>query len=140
MTDEYGFGAAASSALILYEMTQRGSGRTARMIERAQDGDQIVCANGRECDRIFRLLAKARKSNVRVFVVNENHPLSRMEPARGRTFFDHGWILQHFENALKLAARDLEHFQRATSKTWPEAPPPMDSKAVTYLDTFARNR
>lgn len=121
--DEYGFAAAAKAGLRMFEACSRQSGRTMRMIERVTEDDQIVASTEREATRIRQLLKAARKPKVRVHVVDPSRvPMSAGvgTAPHGRTFFEHSWVLQFFERRMEGAERDLEIFQRETSKTWPE--------------------
>jgi hypothetical protein len=143
--DEYGFSAAMAAGLHLFDLAGRRSGRTTRMIERAQDGDLIVCATECERRRLQRLLRDAGKPGVRVIHVGEGEsPVSRLGGRRqGRAFFDHEWTRRHFVAALRNAESDLEHWQCAISE-WAMCNPPRgdvvapDSYAALFVSDFAR--
>lgn len=132
--DEYGFSAAQRMGLRVFETSSRGSGRTMRMIERARDGDQIITHLSKEAKRLESLLRKAGKKKVRVYVCGPDcNPMEIGRANAGRTFFDHSWMLMHFEQALHNADRDLECLQREMSATWPEAPE-IDNSGARMID------
>jgi hypothetical protein len=135
MSDEYGMTAAAKTGLRIFEMSSRGSGRTARLVERVTDEDQIITPTREASDYIRHRLRDAGKKT-RVFTI----PVDRFKPeysANGRTFFDHTWIEQYMLQSICRAEDDIEAMQRAMSKTWPEAPPKPDSLSARWLGEYA---
>lgn len=134
--DEYGFIAAALSGLNLFEVTQRASGRTSRMLERVTDDDQIVFSNEREKSRVERLLKKSGKMKVRLYVVDPKRvPMELVGTApRGRTFFDHSWSREFLMHRIHQANHALGVFQRETSKTWPESPDALRNPVADFLN------
>ena len=133
MSDEYGLTAAAKTGLRIFEMSSRGSGRTARLVERVTDEDQIVVPKREVAEYIRRKLRDAGKKT-RVLVVDRFNPEHRAQ--NGRTFFDHTWIEQYIRDATCRAEDDIEAMQRAMSKTWPEAPKP-DSIPARIVNEYA---
>jgi hypothetical protein len=135
--DEYGIAAAARVGVLMYEQACRNSGRTSRMIERVTDEDQIIVPSG-DVSRHVRYMLKEAGKKTQVFVVRPGDvPMRTVGTApKGRTFFDHTWIEQHVLHALTCSERDLEAFQRATSKTWPEKPK-ADSQSAGRMNEWA---
>jgi len=120
--DEYGHSAAAKAGILMFEMGCRQTGRTMRLIERVTNDDQIVAPTSQVAEHLRRELKRAGKAT-QVLVIEPGTPMYRAGSApRGRTWFEHTWTQAFFEIALESAKRDLEHFQRSMSKTWPEAP------------------
>ncbi len=129
--DEYGFGAAASAGLRMFDGACRATGRTSRLIERVTDEDQIVCPTSQIAEHVRRLLHHAKKkTRVIVSPVNEVPMHHAGTAPHGRTYFEHTWVQAHFERALSGAAADLRTFSIAMSKTWPDAP---DSKTPEQM-------
>lgn len=131
IADEQGYGATARAALTIYEGHARRTGRTARLIERLGPDDQVVCPNNTIADHLRRRLREAKKPSVRVIVVDPREvPLTRVATApRGRTFYEHTWVLDFFMRQLSEAERDLDRWAAAMSKTWPAAPGPESERA-----------
>lgn len=119
--DEYGYSAAMKAGLAVFEMSGRGSGRTMRMIERAADEDRIVTTTPREAKRIERILRERGKKTAVVALEPSALPMERLSTQPlGRTWFDHLWQQAYYEHRMAQADSDLEFFQKAVSKTWPE--------------------
>lgn len=139
-SDVYGFSAAAQSGLQLFEIASRQSGRTARLIERVGQYDQIIVPNSQMADEIRRRLRLAGKQTVKVIMVPPNtNPLAHVGTAPlGRTFFEHEWIRCRIAQAIAGAADDIDAMQAAMSKTWPKAPDPSDSQNAELVGRFAR--
>jgi hypothetical protein len=135
--DEYGFAAALKLSLRMFEMLNRGTGRTMRLVERVTEEDQIVVASTREAEALRYHLKRAGKPKIRVLVYPPQNFGGFGPQADGRTFFDHNWTLKFFEHRLRSSEQDLENLQRAVSKTWPEKPE-IDSSA-TRIHIFERD-
>lgn len=123
--DNQQHGAMLESAMMVFETASRRTGRTSRLIEYVQNGDQIVCLNVDDKRRLEQLLRQARKTGVRVIVHADmgRPPMYSVGTApEGRTFFEHRWLDEYWLNVIRSAKDDLYHFSRAMSKTWPEAP------------------
>lgn len=60
-----------------------------------------------------------RGIKVRVTVVNPNDPVSVFGrpgvPVEGRAIFDHGWVEKFYQNAIELAAKDIQKLQNNLS-------------------------
>lgn len=70
-SDEYGFVAAARVGLEMFDHSQRGTGRTTRLIERATDNDIVITATDANARHLSSLLRRAGKKT-RVVVVRED--------------------------------------------------------------------
>jgi SMC interacting uncharacterized protein involved in chromosome segregation len=96
------------SALEIYLQTSRATGRTNALIDQLLDGDRVIVPNAREADRIHRL---TRDRNLKIRV--EVWSFDRMGPVadrmlKGRTYFEHTFIEQHYMDRLKMADQELE--------------------------------
>lgn len=136
--DEYGFAATAKTALNLFEVQSRSSGRTSRMIERLRDGDRVLVGDQKFARWIEDRLAKVGKKDVKVLVVPPSqNPMERYGTSPvGRTFFDHTWIEAFFHRSLDNAARDLQYIQQAMSKDWPDQTNPLADKSGWSMNEF----
>jgi len=123
--DEYGIGSSAIVGLRLFEMSARRSGRTERMISMAGDDDIIVCLDGKEAQRVERLLrAKGKKTRV-----THREPtlasLAYIRPAvAGRCLPDHGWVYEYFVRAMRAAEADLAGVRRIVGRGKPDMSAP----------------
>ena len=123
--EDYGIGGAAKMALLVLAQASRRSGRTSRLVERAQPGDRIIVSTEIEKRRVQQLLTRAGKIDVAVRVCS---PL-RDERAwhlgtnpTGITLFDADWVEQWYLNRIERAQLDFEKMQGALSKD--RKPPP----------------
>lgn len=111
--DENGMGSAALVGLRLFDAASRRSGRTERMIERARDGDVIVCSQDREAQRVKALLRKAGKNTAVVHAKASPGSLSHIVQAvafgarGGRVLFDHEFAYAYISAAIQDAEYDL---------------------------------
>lgn len=105
LVDEYGFGSAAFAGVRLFEETQRGTGRTSRLIERVKDGDAIVVISREQADLHRRLLRDARKKGVSVLVWDNGTAMSAKGRVAGRFILDHVLQAHLIEKAIKLELR-----------------------------------
>lgn len=136
IADDCGFGAIARTAIVMFDTSRRGAGRTHRMIERLSDEDQVVCPNEQIARYVRDALKRAGKPGTRVLVVDPRRsPLESAGTApRGRTFFEHTWVFEYYLAVLGDAERHLEGFARAMSKTWPQAPDAdPDGNRIRYM-------
>lgn len=115
--DEYGYGATLAVALDLFEVNSRATGRTERLVMRAQEGDCIITTTSREVARINLLLKTAgrTKVEVRALAITEMPPDILRAKVRGRVLFDHLWIFAYYKKLLATAAIDLVHLRNAMS-------------------------
>lgn len=123
MIDEYGFGSAALATLFLFDLEQRRSGRSSRMIERAQAGDVVVVASPHEMRRLEALLRAIGKTDVRLFVSEHGEFPQGLAGRRiaGRVIFDHDWLRKHFERAIRHAEGALDAWSLRLSEKLPPA-------------------
>lgn len=114
--DHFGIGAAILGAARIYFSSARGTGRTTSMIESVKDGDRIVVSSAREVSRLKLLLAE-RALQVSVLCIDPGDPgcLCRHATPEGRTIFDHYWVEQYYELALKNASHGIDRLQREFS-------------------------
>lgn len=136
VTDEYGFFSATVIGLNMFDGLSRASGRTTRLVERVEDGDQIVCPTTGIANHVSRMLHDAGKKKVRVFSVPVSSvPMSRVGTSpNGRTFFDHTWVSDFLLCRLNEAKADLNVFSREMSKSWPDVPQEEPSRQLEYMD------
>ena len=105
---DYGYKAALQAGLQVYENASRASGRTARMIERVNPDDVIVCADGRAGHFIQQRLRDAGKQAHVVVCDPTPYALDeRMRGIQARVFFEHTWELRYWEQVLASAAEAL---------------------------------
>ena len=114
--DHFGIGQALKGMARVYFQAARGTGRTTSLLESLKDGDRVCCVNGKEADRLTRML-RERKVDAQAIAVDPNTPERIFERGtpKGRTIFDESWIEQYYLRALEAAARDIDHLQREAS-------------------------
>lgn len=136
-SDEYGFAAAAMVGLHVFETSARSTGRTLRLVERVTDDDVIIVPSAQMARDMERRLRDAgKKTKVRVVEPGEN-PLDRQGTMpRGRAFFEHEWVRQHFMRTIEHGVHTLDVWQKAMSKTWPEAPEQIDESGGKISERY----
>lgn len=106
--DEHGMGSAALCGLRLFEMSSRRSGRTSRMVAMADDNDVIVCIDGKEAQRVERMLrAKGKKTRVTHRPPNLDALMELRPSVPGRCLPDHSWVYAYFMASIERAEREL---------------------------------
>lgn len=113
--DEYGYGAAASCGLKMFETCSRGSGRTQRMIERLADGDCVIVATAQFGEYIRGRLRDAGKNKVKVVVADPRRdPFETLAGTIfGQVLFDHTWVLAYHEMMLNDATTSFDRLREA---------------------------
>lgn len=123
--DEHGMGSAALSGLRLFEMASRRSGRTTRMVAMAGDNDVIVCINGREAQRVERMLREKGKKTRVTHCPASLDALADIRPAMdGRCLPDHSWVYEYFVGAIERAERDLASVRQIVGREAPDTDVP----------------
>lgn len=114
--DHFGIGAALQAMASIYFRQSRLTGRTTSLVESVKDGDRIVFANSHEAERVRRL-CREREVDVTCMVVDPSTPerLFEVGTSEGRTIFDHGWVEQHYINAIEAARSQIDHLERQSS-------------------------
>ncbi|MDP1628819.1 hypothetical protein [Parvibaculum sp.] len=129
--DIYGIGIQIRTLVTTWQNYSRRTGRTAQLVDAARDGDRVIChkpSEAVELERRFRLAGKT----VQVCLCDTaENPLAKFGTARGRTWFDHGWIETFYGNRLTEAARDIAYLEEAMSKRHPAIEARMGRKGST---------
>lgn len=119
--DRYGFGSAALMALHLYEIAQRGTGRTTSMLDSATDIDAILCLDAREAERLRRELHRRDKKTV--VIRCDLYPSGEIDTERlaglrvkGRILFDHALALALIEASVHNGERYMTAFSLRHAK------------------------
>jgi hypothetical protein len=104
--DEYGYRAAA---------------KTARLIERAQDGYLIIVGTAETGRLIQRRLRDAgkQKADVRVLTPDRADSLYGLRGRYGHAHFEHTWEYQCYMDALRRAGEAVEGIRWEISWGWP---------------------
>lgn len=114
--DHFGIGAAMKSMAQIYSHSARRTGRTTAFMNSLKDGDRIVCAQGREAERLRRL-CQERSLNVTVLAISPKDPgaLFQHGTSKGRTLFEHTWVEQYFQLVIEGAVDRIDVLQRESS-------------------------
>lgn len=122
--------AALKTALEMFEMGSRQSGRTERMLAQLKPGHRIICADPREAERLRRQVRERGIKDVVITSADPKLPLLAGPFARDRcrpTTADHDWIYKRFMAAIRDVEASIEHELRMISGArrempqWPEA-------------------
>ncbi|MGI9490975.1 MAG: hypothetical protein ACR2QF_00965 [Geminicoccaceae bacterium] len=114
--DPYGHLATALANLSLYEIHQRGTGRTTRMLDQLKAGGCIAVSNKKEASRLrccIRDRGELSDSDYRFIVIAPEEGLGRMyqqlrcRGIRGPLLFDHQWLLRLVEIELQRLGNSL---------------------------------
>lgn len=116
ITDFFGIGNAIRSAVQIYRMGSRHTGRTLSLVNSLKEGDRVVFTNEQEAKRVERL-AKERGVKLSYMVVNPKNPERIFErgTSEGRTIFDHTWVEEFYENAINKVASEISFFETQAS-------------------------
>jgi hypothetical protein len=114
--DLFGIGNAVSCMLNIYRTSARRTGRTTMMLESLKDGDRIICARiEHKRDLEHKLRERGLKVEVRVIPPQSTHELRELGTPQGRTVFEHAWVEESYEDALKCHADYIDHYQQRLS-------------------------
>jgi hypothetical protein len=109
--DLFGYGAATITALELFEMTSRRTGRTTATIARLKAGDVLIVPDERERKRIEAEIRRQKIEGVTVTSIETDlgtlpESLTRLRAAHpnARPVFSHDWFFRYFREALRSAA------------------------------------
>lgn len=136
--DAYGIGAAISAYIETYRHASRQTGRSSRLMEAVRDGDAIVFTSSKHAREFeWRLrdadtqAGKAPRAIQPVCVepgdfsalAEKLHSLRARQQGRGgRLHFDHEWLEELYARAIRQAAFDVRHFEKACQPP-PDASP-----------------
>lgn len=127
VADPWGFAAAALSGLHMFDVLGRSTGRTTMLVDMAGPSDTIVCASRTYGRHVERLLRQAGKDRTRVVVVPPERAFELMhredlKGRRGRLLFEHDFVRELVENAIRRVSGDLDTMAKALSNPradWP---------------------
>lgn len=117
MSDIFGIGNAIKTALGMYRVMARRTGRTTNLINSLKPGDRVVVTNSAEKKRLESLCRERGLGDVCFTVCDPTKPenLFNKPPSKGRTIFDHTWVEEFYQNAVERAETSIDYFQRELS-------------------------
>jgi len=121
MTDFFGIDNAVKGMVNGYFQSARRSGRTTRMVEAVKTGDRILFRSGREAVRVQRMCRDLGK-DVKCSVASG---LNELCPAKGRTFFDHGFIENLYQKSIEDTAKHIESMEKHLNLMCADPEPPV---------------
>lgn len=96
-----------------YMLLARQTGRTTLMINRVNDGDQIIFADRKEAERVRNLLKQiGKKVACHTIPPTKAHFVVEYKYNKGKTFFDHTWIEQYYLDCINRSEQYLDHLQQ----------------------------
>lgn len=118
--NDYGFNAALCMALELYDLSNRDSGRTTRMLEVVTDFDLIICETQQNKNYLERAIKNINKKTT-IVIHNPNESLRSIEnmilsKKLNKVFFDHEYIRKFTEIRIKSIKTELDHFTKIWSR------------------------
>lgn len=115
--DHLGISHAMEAMVDLYRRASRRTGRTDELLEILKDGDRVVCSNPSSATDLRRRIGN-RDLKVEVVVIpviGAGGLLERRLP-EGRTIFDHTWVEDYYEMAIRVATKEIDHLHKLASQ------------------------
>lgn len=121
LQSEYRLIPALKSALVVFEDASRRSGRTSRMLERAQSGDTVVTFGPGEKRHVERTLRGMGKKDIKVVSNTDFSQVFRdvSTPPRGEVLFSHEWTYEFVRQGVAEIEANLGRILRGTTKSYP---------------------